>query len=132
MLTLLAVFYVGAVCATAHAWLCIWRGRAGYGPLRDVTGIGDRTELRRLFGLTQDSGRYQVTLAAVLRHRRRSGVILSDLPVHALFLAAVAWAGVNAELPAATGIAWAAAAHALLVALAALSVFGRSRRAVAG
>jgi hypothetical protein len=131
-LALLTVFYAGAVVASLCAWLSVWRGRIGYSALRDVTGIGDRAALRRCFGLTGPDGAYRVTFADVFRRRRPAGVILSDLPVHALFLAALIWAALSAETPAATGILCAASAHALLVAGAALSVLAASRRATAG
>ena len=68
----------------------------------------------------------------MFRHRRAAGVTLSDLPVHLLFLAALAWAALNADAPAAAAVAWVAALHALIVAIAALSVLTAGRRALIG
>ena len=124
---ILIVFYAGAVCATGTCWFGVWRGTLRYSALRDLTGIADRAVLRRLFGLTRPDGAYRVSLAAVLRHRRAPGVILTDLPVHALFLAALSWAAFHVELPAAAAIVAAAGAHGLLLGGMALVVLiGRS------
>ncbi len=124
---LLIAFYAGAVLATGRSWLLVWRGMADFSALRDVTGIGDRATLRRLFGLTQPDGRYRITIAQVLQHRRPAGIILTDLPVHLLFLAALVWAAWGMS-PAAAAVAWAAAAHALILAGAAVRVLARSRQ----
>ena len=119
VLMLLIAFYAGAVFATGRSWLLIWRGAAGFSALRDVTGIGDQAVLRRLFGLTSRDGSYRVSVAQVIRHRRPAGVILTDLPVHLLFLyQALLWAALGAS-PAAAAIGWAAVAHALVIAGAA-------------
>ena len=116
VLAILIVFYAGAVCASAKSWLGVWRGRIGYSALRDLTGIADRTTLRRLFGLTRPDGAYAVGLAGLLRHRRAAGVMLTDIPVHLLFLAALCWAAAfGGDAPAAAAIMAAAAAHALLL-----------------
>ena len=127
---MLAVFYAGAVFASGLAWLAVWRGKARFSELRDLTGIADRAMMLRCFGLTLADGAYRVSLADVLRHRRRSGVILTNLPVHVMFCAALLWGVFSADAPAATGIAFAAIAHAGIVALAALSVFARGRIAL--
>lgn len=132
VLVLLVVFYAGAVCATARAWFWVWRGAVTFAALRDVTGIGDRATLMRLFGLARADGSYSVTLAAILRHRRPAGIILADLPVHLLFLLALLWAATGGEAPSAAAIACAAFAHALLVAAAALSIIAKGRRALIG
>jgi hypothetical protein len=121
-IVILTVFYAGAVCASGYSWFCVWRGEIGFSALRDVTGINDRGALRRLFGLTRVDGTYQVTFAAVLRHRRKAGIILTDLPVHLLFLAALLGAALLATGPIAAAVICAAAAHALLIGGAALSV----------
>ncbi|HWT30832.1 MAG TPA: hypothetical protein VN240_07375 [Propylenella sp.] len=126
-LTILIAFYAGAVCATARSWLLVWRGAAGFSALRDVTGIGDRVVLRRLFGLTHPDGCYRVTVAQVLQHRRPAGIVLTDLPVHLLFLIAVLWAWF-AESPAAAAVLWTASAHAVVLGLAALSVLASGRQ----
>jgi len=131
VLMFLAVFYAGALFASARSWLAVWRGAPGYSALRDVTGIGDRAALRRLFGLTRRDGRYQVTLAAVLKHRRPAGILLTDLPVHLLLLIALVWAAANASAPAAMAVGWAAAANALILAVAAVSVLAGRTRAFA-
>jgi hypothetical protein len=129
-LLVLIVFYVGAILATGRSWLGVWSGAIGFSALRDLTGIGDRMTLRRLFGLTRSDGAYEVSLARVLQHRRPAGIILTDLPVHLLFAAALSWAALNAATPAAAGIVWAAAAHALVLGAAAVSVLARSRQAL--
>lgn len=129
VLTLLIAFYVGAVCATGRSWLSVWRGKIGFSALRDVTGIGDRAALRRLFGLTLADGSYRVTLAQVLRHRRPAGIILTDLPVHLLFLAALLWAFFG-DTPAMAAVCWTASAHALVIGVAAMSVLAGSRQAL--
>jgi hypothetical protein len=129
VLMLLIAFYAGAVFATGRSWLLIWRGAAGFSALRDVTGIGDRAVLRRLFGLTSRDGSYRVSVAQVIRHRRPAGIILTDLPVHLLFLSALLWAALGSS-PAAAAIGWAAVAHALIIAGAAVSVLARSRQAL--
>jgi hypothetical protein len=129
VLMLLIAFYAGAVCATGRSWFLVWRGSAGLSALRDVTGIGDPAALRRLFGLTQRDGSYRVTIAQVLRHRRPAGIILADLPVHLLFLSALSWAWLGGS-PAAAAIVWAASAHGLILAGAAISVLARSRQAL--
>jgi hypothetical protein len=128
VLLFLIVFYAGAVFASARSWHAVWRGVPGYSALRDVTGIGDRAALRRLFGLTRRDGRYQVTFAAVLRHRRPAGILLTDLPVHLLLFVALVWAAMNEAAPAATAVGWVAVANALILAIAALSILkGRTR-----
>ena len=129
---LLIIFYAGAVCATAWSWAAVWRGAVRYPALRDVTGIADRAALSRIFGSAGPDGAYKVTFAQVFRHRRAAGVTLSDLPVHLLFLAALAWAALNIDAPAAAAVAWVAALHALIVAIAALSVLTAGRRALIG
>jgi hypothetical protein len=130
VIVMLTVFYVGAVIATGRSWLGVWRGAVGFSGLRDLTGISDRAALRRLFGLTRPDGTYRVTIADVLRHRRLAGAILADLPVHALFLAALTWASFQDLSPAALAIACAAAAHAVTLAAAALSILAGSRQAL--
>jgi hypothetical protein len=130
ILLMLAVFYAGAVLASGRAWFSVWRGRARFSELRDLTGIADRALMLRSFGLTLADGVYQVKLADVLKHRRRSGIILTNLPVHLMFCAALLWGVFNAASPAAMGIAFAAIAHAGIVALAALSVLARGRLAL--
>lgn len=122
ILLLLLVFYAGAVLASARSWLCVWRGRARFSVLRDVTGIGDRTLLRRLFGGPTSQGFYSVTMPDVLRCRRSAGVMLTNLPVHLMFLLALAWAVRHGEGPAATAVACAAAAHSLALATAAAAI----------
>ena len=131
-LAILVVFYAGAVLSTARSWSCAYRGAIGYSALRDLTGIGDRTALRRLFGLTGRDGRYTVNVADVLKHRRRAGVLLTDLPVHCLLLAALIWAAANAGHAAAAAVGWVAAANALILALTAISVLAGRPRAFAG
>ena len=121
-LLVLTVFYAGAVCATGWSWYGIWRGAVRFPALRDVTGINDAGVLRRLFGPTRPDGSYQVSFAAVLRHRRKSGVILTDLPVHLLFLLALLGAALLPTGPVASAVISAAAGHALLVGLVALSM----------
>jgi hypothetical protein len=130
VLVMLTVFYAGAVIATGRSWLDVRRGAVGFSGLRDLTGISDRAVLRRLFGLTRPDGKYNVSVGDVLRHRRLSGTILADLPVHALFLAALLWASLQAMSPAALAIAFAAGMHALTLAAAALSIVARSRLAL--
>jgi len=49
--------------------------------------------------------------------------------VHLLFLSALLWAALGAS-PAAAAIGWAAVAHALVIAGAAISVLARSRQAL--
>ena len=132
VLLIFIVFYVGAVLATGRAWLGVWRGAVGFSALRDVTGIGDRAALRRLFGLTRPDGAYQVTFADVLRHRRPAGVILTDLPVHGLFLAALSLAALRPDSSAALAVMAAAAVHALVLGGMGASVLARSRRALIG
>ncbi len=129
-LVVLTVFYAGAVCATAWSWFCVWRGEVGFSALRDVTGINDRGLLRRLFGLTRPDGTYQVTFAAVLRHRRKAGVILTDLPVHLLFLATLLGAALLGAGPVATAVISAAGAHALLLGGVAVSVLAKGYQAL--
>jgi hypothetical protein len=126
VLVMLTVFYAGAVIATGRSWLDVGRGIVGFSALRDLTGISDRATLRRLFGLTRSDGTYNVTIADVVRHRRLSGMILADLPVHALFLTALAWGSFHATTPAALAIACAAGMHAFTLAAAALSILARS------
>src|SRR5687767_11439710 len=109
VLVMLTVFYAGAVVATGRSWLGAWRGAVGFSSLRDLTGIGDRTVLRRLFGLTLADGKYRVTVADVMRHRRLSGVILADFPVHSLFLGSLFWATFHHTSPAAWAVVCAAA-----------------------
>ena len=132
VLLIFIVFYLGAVFATGRSWLGVWRGAIGFSALRDVTGIGDRATLRRLFGLTRPDGAYQVTFADVLRHRRPAGVILTDLPVHGLFLAALSFAALRPDASAAAAVTAAAAVHALVLGGVAVSVLARSRRAFIG
>lgn len=115
VLAILIVFYAGAVCASAKSWLGVWRGVIGYSALRDLTGIADRATLRRLFGLTRPDGAYAIELAGVLRHRRVAGTMLTDIPVHLLFLAALSWSAFHGDVPAASAILAGAAAHALLL-----------------
>jgi uncharacterized membrane protein len=131
-LCLLIVFYAGAVFATGRSWFGVLRGAAGFSALRDLTGIGDPVALRRLFGMARADGLYQVSVAAVFRHRRRAGVILTDLPVHLLFLAALAWAALYGGLPATMAIVCAAAAHALVLGGTAVSVLAASRQTLLG
>lgn len=132
VLVLLVVFYAGAVCATARSWLGVWRGAVKFSGLRDLTGIGDRAILRRLFGLTLPDGRYRVTIAKVFRHRRKTGLILADLPVHCLFLAALLWAAFDNAAPAAFAVSYAAASHAFILATAAVAILAGSRQALTG
>jgi hypothetical protein len=122
VLAILIVFYAGALCASAKSWFGVWRGAVGYSALRDLTGIGDRATLRRLFGLTRPDGAYRVDFPRLLRHRRAAGVILTDFPVHLLFLAALSWVAFHIELPAAAGVISAAGAHALLLGGTAVTV----------
>jgi len=125
---LLLLFYVGAVFASGRCWLGVWRGSIRFAQLRDVTGIADRAALRRLFGLTSREGFFRVTIAEVVRRRRLAGAILTDLPVHCLFLLALAWAAMHAAEPAALAIACAASAHAIVLGTAAASILvGRSQ-----
>jgi hypothetical protein len=121
-LVLLTVFYGGAVAATGWSWLCVRSGTVSFSVLRDVTGINDPAVMRRLFGLTAPDGSYRVTLADVLRHRRAAGMVLTDLPVYLLFLAALSLAWLLGAGPVANAVLCAAAAHALVVAAAALAV----------
>jgi hypothetical protein len=132
ILVMLTVFYAGAVFATGRSWLGAWQGAVGFSSLRDLTGIADRTLLRRLFGLTLADGRYRVTIADVLRHRRLSGVILADLPVHCLFLGSLFWATFHDATPAAWAVACAASAHALILAMAAVAILAGNRQALIG
>lgn len=132
VLMFLVIFYVGAVIASGRCWLAVWRGAARFSTLRDVTGIGDEAALRRLFGLRGDDGSYPVSVAEVLRHRRRAGIILTDLPVHSAFLLLLAWAAADPGSASAQAVIWAAGAHALIVGLAALTVLARARQALAG
>lgn len=129
ILTILIAFYAGAVFATGRSWFLVWRGTAGFSALRDVTGIGDRVVLRRLFGLTHPDGFYRVTFAQVLQHRRPAGIILTDLPVHVLFLTTLLWASFG-DSPAVAAILWTASAHALVLGVAAISVLASSRPAL--
>jgi hypothetical protein len=122
VLVLLLIFYAGAVVASGRAWLGVWRGWVRFSELRDVTGIGDPVLLRRLFGLTSPNGFYKVAVADVVRHRRPAGVVLTNVPVHFLFLAALGWGVLHAGAPAAVAIALAASAHAVVLALVAASV----------
>ena len=130
VLFLLAVFYAGAVLASARVWLRVWGGNARFADLRDLTGIGDPATLRRLFGLTRPDGSYQVSLVDIVRHRRPAGVILTNLPVHLMFAAALAFALSHAGWPAAAAVAWAASAHASVVAAMALAVYVAGRQAL--
>lgn len=132
VLVLLVVFYAGAVCATARSWLGVWRGAVKFSGLRDLTGIGDRASLRRLFGPARPDGYYQVTLPAIMRHRRPAGIFLADLPVHCLFLLALLFAVTGGGAASAAAIACAAAAHALFLSAAAVSVLVKGRRALIG
>jgi hypothetical protein len=132
VLLFLIVFYAGAVLASWRCWYGVWRGAIGFSALRDVTGIGDRAALRRLFGLTRPDGSYRVTLAAVLQHRRRAGIMLTDIPVHLLFLAALGWAALHGGTLASAAISCAAAAHGLALAAAAISVLVRARQPLLG
>ncbi len=121
-LAILIVFYAGAVCATGKSWLAVRRGAIGFSGLRDLTGIGDQAALRRLFGLTRADGSYHVTVDRILRHRRAAGIILTDLPVHLLFLAALSWGAFHEGAPAVAGIVCVASAHALLLGAVAVTV----------
>lgn len=122
VLALLLVFYAGAVLASSRAWLGVWSGSVRFSELRDVTGIGDPTMLRRLFGLTSSEGRFKVPIADVLRYRRPAGIILTNVPVHGLFLAAVSWGLLNSGHATALAIVIAASLHAATLALAAASI----------
>jgi hypothetical protein len=130
VLVMLTVFYAGCVFATGRSWLAVWRGAVGFASLRDLTGIGDRTLLRRLFGLTLADGKYRVTIADVMRHRRRSGIILADLPVHCLFLGSLFWATFHDTTPAAFAVACAASVHGLVLAMAAVAIIAGNRQAL--
>jgi hypothetical protein len=130
VLLILIVFYAGALCVTARAWLAVRRGAARYAALRDVTGIGDRAALARLFGAARPDGAYEVSLATVLQHRRWGGVMLTDAPVHALFFIASSWAALNGGSPAAAAIACGATAHALLLGAVSLSILAAARQAL--
>ena len=125
---LLLLFYAGAVFASGRCWLGVWRGSIGFSQLRDVTGIGDRATIRRLFGLSAQDGRYRVTPDAILRQRRKAGMILTNLPVHAMFLAALAWAAWRPETAAAMAVVSSAFAHALVLGVAAASILVDGRR----
>jgi hypothetical protein len=128
VLALLIVFYAGAVLTSARSWLNVWRGRPRFSDLRDLTGIADQAAMLRSFGCASPGDLQKLTLSAILRHRRRTGVILTDLPVHAMFLLALGWAAFNIDAVSAAAIAWGAAAHAGIVAAVALSlVAGKSR-----
>jgi hypothetical protein len=116
------VFYVGAVIASGRSWLGVWRGKMRFSELRDVTGIADRALLRRLFGGPSAHGFYSVTVAEILRCRRSAGVMLTNLPVHLMFLLALVWALRHSELSAALAIACAAAVHSLALATAAATI----------
>ncbi len=131
VLVMLTVFYAGAIFATGRSWLGVWQGAVGYSGLRDLTGIGDRAVLRRLFGLTLPDGRYRVTFSEIARHRRMTGIILADLPVQALFLAALLWAS-SASTPAASAVICAAGAYAMLLGCAAVAILAGDRRALIG
>ena len=131
VLAILIVFYLGAVGVTGRSWLAVRRGAIGFSALRDLTGISDRVTLYRLFGPTRPDGQYTVTWKAVLRHRRRAGALLADLPVHALFLLALIWATFNGALPTANGIACAALLHGLVLGGAALTILVRDGRPLA-
>jgi hypothetical protein len=128
LLMLFIVFYAGAVIATGRAWYCIGTGLAPFSALRDLTGISDRAALRRLFGLTLPDGSYRVTWRSVLKHRRPAGVVLCDLPVHALFFAALLWAASLGTSPITSAIICAAALHATALAIAAIAILAGSRR----
>jgi hypothetical protein len=128
----LITFYAGAVLASTRSWIAAWRGVASFSALRDLTGIGDRAALRRLFGLTLRDGRYRVTLSDVLKHRRRAGMLLTDIPVHLLFLTALILVGEDTASATSAAVAWAAGGHALILGLAALSVLVRSPRVRTG
>jgi hypothetical protein len=130
-LVMLTIFYVGAVLATGWAWLRVRRGGVRFSTLRDLTGIGDRAVLRRHFGLAARDGTYRVSMADVLKHRTRAGIILSDLPVHLLLLAALVLALWQGGV-AAPSVAAAATTHALLLGTTALSILARSRQPLAG
>jgi hypothetical protein len=124
---LLLIFYAGAVFASARCWLGAWRGNIRFAQLRDLTGISDRAALRRLFGLTSQNGFFRVTMTEIVRRRRLAGTILTDLPVHSLFLLALAWAAAHSAEPTAFAIACAALAHAIVLGAAAASILiGRS------
>lgn len=126
----LLVFYAGATAMAALAWIAVRRGVVSFSVLRDVTGIADRTVLRRLFGLTQPDGSYKVSVADVLRHRRRAGVILTDAPVHGLFLVALLWAFQSGSGAGALAVACVAGLHAAIVGGAALVVAAGARQAI--
>ncbi len=127
---LLLVFYAGAVFASGRCWLGVWRGSIRFAQLRDLTGIGDRAALRRLFGLTSEDGFFRVTMAEIVRRRRVAGAILTDLPVHCMFLLALVWAAVHSADPTAFAIACAASAHAIVLGAAAASILVGSRQAL--
>ena len=128
---LLAVFYAGAVFITGRAWAGVRRGEATYAALRDLTGITDRAALFRLFGATV-GGAYRVAPAQVLANRRRSGRVLGDVGVHAMFLIAVALAAFLAAPATLAGVLAAAGLHAALVTLIAVRLALADPAAVAG
>ena len=125
---LLMIFYAGAVLASTRCWLGVWRGSIRFAQLRDLTGIADRAALRRLFGLTSKEGFFRVTLADVIRRRRAAGMILTNFPVHLMFLSALAWAFGHDGDPAAAAIACAATAHGIMLGAMAASILVGGRQ----
>ena len=109
------VFYCGAVVFTARAWLQVIGGAARLDVLRDLTGITDPATLTQYFGLRRQDGAFRVTFAGVVRHRRLTGLVIGDLPVHLLFVAALGWALLDAGSPAAAALIVAAAVNAAIV-----------------
>lgn len=118
----LLVFYAGAVAMSAAAWLSAWRGAARFATLRELTGIADRAVLIRLFGRPAPDGSFKVSIAAILRHRRLPGTILSDLPVHLLFLVATTSAATAPDAATSAAILSGGLIHFVVVAGAALLV----------
>lgn len=125
---LLAVFYLGAVVASGRCWLGVIRGRIRYAALRDATGIADAATLRRCFGLVSRDGFYAVRFSEVVRWRRAAGVVLTNLPVHLMFAAALALMLQDPSSPAFLAVLAAASAHALSVACAAASILAGACR----
>jgi len=130
VLGFLALFYAGAVVMTGFAWLSAWRGIVGYRALRDLTGIADRAVLRRFFGPALANGSYRVSVSAILRHRRRVGLIMTDAPVHPFFLLSLLLCFADLAAPATLAVACVAALHAAVVAAAALVVIIGQRQVI--
>jgi hypothetical protein len=127
---LLIVFYAGAVLSTGLSWYRARTGIVPFSSLRDLTGIADRATLRRLFGLTRPDGSYKITWAEVVKHRRPAGVVLSDLPVHGLFLTALFSAALHGNVSLSLAVVSAAGLHAGMLAMAALAILAGSRQAL--